>query len=69
MKATYEAIYLPATGNNNPGKAGFETEAAAWEYAYSKLCNLCKAELARNEKEAFAPCTAEWMVDIEEQSN
>jgi hypothetical protein len=66
MGFKYEAIFLPASGDFDPSKTGFKSEEAAWEYIETMICRDCKRELTNNPDNPYAPCTAEWMVDKEE---
>lgn len=71
------AMYMPDTSGEDPSKA-FETEGAAWEYVFGRMCAHCRRERAvalgaeptPEEARVFAEiaadeypaCAAEWCV-------
>jgi hypothetical protein len=59
----WEAIYLPATSNDDPSKGGFNSSEEAWAYASQYFCEDCKLLFYNNESSS---CDAEWMIDEED---
>jgi hypothetical protein len=64
--------YNPEYDKLDPSKFDFNSEEEAWEYVFSRMCKICKAERLRaldgEGKEEYCPpslypaCSAEWMV-------
>lgn len=79
----FTALYMPGTDRNDPSRGGFETEDAAWEWVYGRMCLACKEErrlaLAGEKLHAHdgndyecsehPPCACEWEVVPTEEVN
>lgn len=77
----WSAIYLPALPDNSkrPDRHGFDSKEEAWEYIFSRMCDVCVTErnmalmgLEEDEENGLHPsfhpgCACEWEVILTEE--